>query len=265
MLQAAKPVPTAHSRSQLHRPAGAADRPRCELRACRRERGEPRLRGPVRRAHDGASRLGARPACRLLAFRLARQRRRHRLRRSARLSRPRSRDARHPALCRVDLVGAQVHVGGARHGAGEARHRRQVRPHRRFRARQRSRTAAPRRARMPSTTPRSAAPASCGSIRCGSCSMPPRSCLAGEVTAGPRLAIVTNGGGPAVLATDALVRSGGKLAELVRGLGAHSWKRPCPARPAGRIRSMSAAMRAPSAISRRSMWCSRIRVSMRCS
>jgi acetyltransferase len=31
---------------------------------------------------------------------------------------------------------------------------------------------------------------------------------------GPRLAIVTNGGGPAVLATDALVRGGGKLAEL---------------------------------------------------
>jgi len=32
--------------------------------------------------------------------------------------------------------------------------------------------------------------------------------------AGPRLAIVTNGGGPAVLATDALVRHGGELAEL---------------------------------------------------
>jgi len=32
--------------------------------------------------------------------------------------------------------------------------------------------------------------------------------------AGPRLAIVTNGGGPAVLATDALVRHGGQLAQL---------------------------------------------------
>ena len=32
--------------------------------------------------------------------------------------------------------------------------------------------------------------------------------------AGPRLAIVTNGGGPAVLATDALVRCGGELAEF---------------------------------------------------
>ncbi len=32
--------------------------------------------------------------------------------------------------------------------------------------------------------------------------------------AGPRLAIVTNGGGPGVLATDALVECGGKLAEL---------------------------------------------------
>jgi acetyltransferase len=32
--------------------------------------------------------------------------------------------------------------------------------------------------------------------------------------AGPRLAIVTNGGGPAVLATDALIRQGGELAEL---------------------------------------------------
>jgi acetyltransferase len=31
---------------------------------------------------------------------------------------------------------------------------------------------------------------------------------------GPRLAIVTNGGGPAVLATDALIRGGGRLAEL---------------------------------------------------
>lgn len=32
--------------------------------------------------------------------------------------------------------------------------------------------------------------------------------------AGPRLAIITNGGGPAVLATDALVRGGGELAEF---------------------------------------------------
>ena len=32
--------------------------------------------------------------------------------------------------------------------------------------------------------------------------------------AGPRLAIVTNGGGPGVLATDALIEGGGKLAEL---------------------------------------------------
>jgi acetyltransferase len=32
--------------------------------------------------------------------------------------------------------------------------------------------------------------------------------------AGPRLAIVTNGGGPAVLATDALIRQGGELTEL---------------------------------------------------
>ena len=32
--------------------------------------------------------------------------------------------------------------------------------------------------------------------------------------AGPRLAIVTNGGGPGVLATDALIQCGGKLAEL---------------------------------------------------
>ncbi|HEX5461004.1 MAG TPA: acetate--CoA ligase family protein [Steroidobacteraceae bacterium] len=42
--------------------------------------------------------------------------------------------------------------------------------------------------------------------------------------AGPRLAIVTNGGGPAVLATDALVRSGGTIAtfsaESVRSLAA---------------------------------------------
>jgi acetyltransferase len=34
--------------------------------------------------------------------------------------------------------------------------------------------------------------------------------------AGPRLAIVTNGGGPGVLATDALIECGGKLAELSR-------------------------------------------------
>lgn len=34
---------------------------------------------------------------------------------------------------------------------------------------------------------------------------------------GPRLAIVTNGGGPAVLATDALVRRGGELAEFSAG------------------------------------------------
>ena len=34
---------------------------------------------------------------------------------------------------------------------------------------------------------------------------------------GPRLAIVTNAGGPAVLATDMLVTGGGKLAELSSG------------------------------------------------
>ena len=63
------------------------------------------------------------------------------------------------------------------------------------------------------TRRRSAAPACCGWRTCASCSTRRRSWRAARVS-GDRLAILTNGGGAGVLATDGLIDEGGRLAEL---------------------------------------------------
>ena len=61
------------------------------------------------------------------------------------------------------------------------------------------------RHRMRSTTPRSGAPACCGCSGWRSCSMPSQTLAAARRPRGDRLAILTNGGGAGVLATDALI------------------------------------------------------------
>src|SRR5881398_384655 len=70
---------------------------------------------------------------------------------------------------------------------------------------------------------------------------------------GPRLAIVTNAGGPGALATDALVNSGGQLAELSEGTRATA------------IQSTFSAMPVPSVTQRRSSCPPRNRTATVCS
>ena len=65
-----------------------------------------------------------------------------------------------------------------------------------------------------SSTPRSAAAACCGSTTSQTCSIWRRCWPNSRGPKGPRLTILTNAGGPALLATDALITSGGELAEL---------------------------------------------------
>ena len=60
----------------------------------------------------------------------------------------------------------------------------------------------------------SGAPACCASAKSRSCSTPPRRWRAWRSPSGDRLAIVTNGGGAGVLATDRLIEQGGHLATL---------------------------------------------------
>ena len=73
--------------------------------------------------------------------------------------------------------------------------------------------------------------------------------------AGNELMILTNGGGAGVLAVDDLIQSGGRLAPL--GEGTDRGARQGAALPIGRgpIRSISSAMRRPSATATRSMRC----------
>ena len=72
---------------------------------------------------------------------------------------------------------------------------------------------------------------------------------------GPRLTIVTNAGGPGVLATDALVAGGGELAALSREKLAAPRRGPAPRRGATAIRSTCWATPTPSGTRRR--WRSR--------
>ncbi len=63
-------------------------------------------------------------------------------------------------------------------------------------------------------TPPSAAPACCGCISCDELFAAAQTLAMSRIPAGDRLAIMTNGGGMGILATDTLIDSGGKLAEL---------------------------------------------------
>ena len=103
---------------------------------------------------------------RFLRGRLARRRARCRLRRPARLLRPRPPQPRDPAVRRIDPRRAQVHVGRACRGAIEAGGRGEVGPARTACARRRARTAAAlAHRRTPCTPPRSIAPACCACAR----------------------------------------------------------------------------------------------------
>ena len=68
--------------------------------------------------------------------------------------------------------------------------------------------------------------------------------------AGPRLTIVTNAGGPGVLATDMLIGSGGQLAELSAGT-IEEFNKFLPGPGAIKTRSTSLATPAPTATPRR--------------
>ena len=141
---------------------------------------------------------------RLLALRFARRRCRRRLRRPARLPGRRRANERDPALHGIGQGAAQVHVGRR-----AAARNKPVVIVKSGRAAQGARAAAIHTGAMlgptRSTTPRSGAPACCGCA-------PPRTCsTAVTILAnsrplnGERLAIVTNGGGPGVMAVDELV------------------------------------------------------------
>ncbi len=155
---------------------------------------------------DHGAGLGAAARHRLFRHRLAGRHGRCRFRRHARLSRAR-RPATHAILLYVEAVDAcaQIHVGGARGGAHQAGDRGQGRPRRRRRARPPRRIPARSPAPTPSTTPRSAAPACCASTSWTSCSTRSRRWRACRRSAATALAILTNGGGAGVLATDALI------------------------------------------------------------
>ncbi len=117
-------------------------------------------------------------------------------------------DAEHPLdhpLHRVAHRDPRVHDRRPRLHAAPSRSwptRRAASP---SRPRPRPRTPAPWPARTPSTTPPSSAPASCGCSRSTTSSTAPSSWPASARSRGPRLAIVTNAGGPGVMATDALI------------------------------------------------------------
>ena len=117
---------------------------------------------------------------------------------------------------------AGVPVGGARGGADQADHRDQGRAHRRSGRRRRRRT--PARSPAPTTCSMrpSAAPACCAWTRSPTCSTWPRCSPSSRGPKGPRLTILTNAGGPGVLATDALIarrrRTGRDLARDHRGV-----------------------------------------------
>ena len=66
------------------------------------------------------------------------------------------------------------------------------------------------------STRRSGAPACCASTRSATCSTSAEVLAKQPRPKGPRLTIVTNAGGPGVLATDALIGGGGELAEVSR-------------------------------------------------
>ena len=146
--------------------------------------------------------IGARH--RLLACRLARRHGRRRFRRPARLSRARPRHAGDPALRRER---SPTRGSSCPPAASPARTKPVIviKAGRSERRRQGGACRTPARspAPTPSTTPPSAAPACCASRRLRELFDAVETLAAGLRVAGDRLAILTNGGGVGVLATDA--------------------------------------------------------------
>ena len=105
-------------------------------------------------------------------------------------------------------------LGGPGGGADQTDHRDQSRADAKPRPRRPPRTPAPSPAATKCWRPPSAAAACCGSTRIADCSTWPKCWQNSRGRTGPRLAIVTNAGGPGVLATDALISDGGQLAAL---------------------------------------------------
>ncbi len=134
-----------------------------------------------------------------------------RFRRHARLTSPRT-DTRDPDVRRSHQARAQIHVGGASRGAQQTRHRRQGGPAPEG-AKAAARTPVPWQDRTTSTTPPSGVPGICGSA-------PERPVWRGrdagvrDAAVGERIVILTNGGGPGVLAADAVCPGGAQLASL---------------------------------------------------
>ncbi len=81
---------------------------------------------------------------------------------------------------------------------------------------------------------------------------------------GPNLTIVTNAGGPGVLATDALIMGGGKLTEISDETHGGAEHLPAAAPGATTTPSTSWAMPAPSATPRRWKWPPRTRTATAC-
>ncbi len=176
--------------------------------------GNGRLRQPERRAPDGRPRLEHPREGRLQRGRLARLDARRRLGRRHHLPRQRPGHPEHRHLHGDDRRRARLPVGRPRGRPHEADHRHQARPDRRRRPRPPPRTRARSPAPTRSSTPRSGAWASSASTRSPTSSTSPRSSPSSRARGASRLTIVTNAGGPGVLATDALITGGGELSEI---------------------------------------------------
>ena len=226
-------------RSQLHgaaehRPGGPAERDllaglsagrqRRDVDAERRARpGDPRLRQAARHRH--------------LQLRLGRQQGRRVGQRSDPVLGRRSQHRGHPALSRELRQSEEVQ-----------RDRAARRPHASRSSRSRPAARPPARA-PPPRTPARWPPATRSSTRCSgrrassgpsgsrSCSTSRRCCRISRSRAAPRVAILTNAGGPGILAADACEANGLELPPLERRDARRAARRSCRRRPASAIRS----------------------------
>ena len=161
-------------------------------------------------------RLGPRGEDRLLLFRLDRQHARRRLRRPDRLFRRGRGDQVHHPLRRIDRPGPEVHDRRPGLRPDQAHRRLQGRPLPGVGRRSPLPTPARWPARTRSTTPPSSGPAWPASSTSARSSTSPSSSAGTRSRREPASAIVTNAGGPGVMATDALIAAGGVLARAVR-------------------------------------------------